>query len=85
MLSRLVLQSATAVDPGGAAVAGGEIMGPAIRIGDTGRVTAECRPSGLAEIGGQVVDVVAPGQWIEMGKAVRVVEVHGNRVVVEEA
>jgi membrane-bound serine protease (ClpP class) len=85
VLSRLVLQSATAVDPGGAAVAGGEVMGPAVRIGDTGRVTAECRPSGLAEIGGQVVDVVAPGQWIETGKAVRVVEVHGNRVVVEEA
>ena len=39
---------------------------------------------GFADIGGKRVDVVTRGENIEQGAKVRVVEVEGNRVVVEK-
>ena len=65
-------------------VSGDEAIGRGkILAGAKGRVIAGLRPSGRAEIEGQAVDVVSQGAWIERGSLVRVVEVHGNRVVVE--
>ncbi len=51
--------------------------------GREGRTLSRLRPAGLAEIDGERVDVVADAEFLESGVAVRVVEVEGNRVVVE--
>lgn len=69
-----------------AGVSGDEAIGEGrIRVGDTGRVSVTgLRPSGRAEINGQLVDVVAVGGWLEANKKVKVVEVQGNRIVVDE-
>jgi membrane-bound serine protease (ClpP class) len=70
-----------------AGVSGDEALGEGkIQVGDTGRVSVTgLRPSGRAEINDQLVDVVSVGGWLEANKKVRVVEVHGNRIVVDEA
>lgn len=75
---------ATGVPVPATSVSGDEVIGGGhIRVGVTGRVVAGLRPSGRAEIDGHVVDVVSQGSWIDSGQPVRVVEVHGNRIVVE--
>ncbi len=52
-------------------------------LGSEGRTLTQLRPAGQAEIGDQRVDVVADDELIPAGVRVRVVEVEGNRVVVE--
>jgi membrane-bound serine protease (ClpP class) len=52
-------------------------------VGAEGVATTVLRPSGTARIEGRRVDVVARGEMIESGAAVKVVEVTGNRVVVK--
>jgi len=54
-------------------------------LGQEGSIEADCRPAGMARLGGRRVDVVTRGEWIESGARVRVVEVQGNRVVVARA
>ncbi len=54
-------------------------------IGKTGKVVTPLRPVGTAELGTERLQVVSEGAFIERGTIVRVVEVHGNRVVVERA
>ena len=51
-----------------------------------GRGTAltQCRPSGVANINGQRVDVVTEGGLIECGAEIKVVAVEGARIVVRE-
>ena len=51
--------------------------------GQTGTTTTQLTPSGKARIDGQLVDVLADGEVIERGTRVVVVEVHGNRIVVQ--
>jgi membrane-bound serine protease (ClpP class) len=53
-------------------------------LGKEGVVTTQLRPAGTIEIQGERVSAVANGSFIEKGATVRVIEVHGNRVVVEE-
>lgn len=53
-------------------------------LGKEGRTLSMLRPSGLAMIDGERVDVVSDSEFLEAGVAIRVVEVEGNRVVVEE-
>ena len=48
-----------------------------------GRATTPLIPAGKAKIENRLVDVVSTGEAIDRGSAVRVVEVAGNRVVVE--
>jgi membrane-bound serine protease (ClpP class) len=48
----------------------------------TGTAYTPLRPSGTALIGGQRVDVVTEGPFIERGTAVKVVAIEGLRVVV---
>jgi membrane-bound serine protease (ClpP class) len=52
-------------------------------LGMQGRVVTPLRPSGTAEISGRRVSVVSTGEMIPDGQEVRVVEVEGNRIVVE--
>jgi membrane-bound serine protease (ClpP class) len=86
LFQRLVLKTAGPRDPAGQEVSGNEVLGGGrIAPGMTGQVTTGLRPSGRAQIAGRLVDVVSQGEWIEVGRAVRVLEVQGNRIVVAEA
>jgi membrane-bound ClpP family serine protease len=51
-------------------------------INQKGEALADLRPSGLALIDNQRVDVVSRGEYIEKGSEVIVVKVTGNQVVV---
>ncbi|MFG0287107.1 MAG: NfeD family protein [Rhodopirellula sp. JB044] len=51
--------------------------------GKSGTASTRLRPSGKARFGDQVVAVVSDGSAIDPGQSVRVVAVHGNRIVVE--
>jgi membrane-bound ClpP family serine protease len=51
-------------------------------LGKEGHVETGCRPAGMARLDGRRVNVVTRGEWIDAGERVRVLEVHGNRVVV---
>jgi membrane-bound serine protease (ClpP class) len=51
-------------------------------IGRTGVAASELRPAGIAEIGGERVDVTTEGDWVKSGTPVVVVLAEGMRVVV---
>lgn len=53
--------------------------------GASGRALTQLRPSGVALLDGNRVDVVAESALIEKGTLVRVVQVEGGRVVVRAA
>jgi membrane-bound serine protease (ClpP class) len=52
-------------------------------LGAQGRAATMLRPSGTAEFGGKRISVVTNGEMLAEGTTVKVVEVAGNRVVVE--
>jgi len=52
-------------------------------IGLAGVTTSSLRPSGSARFDGRKLDVVTQGDYLEPGCAVRIVETHGNRIIVE--
>ena len=52
-------------------------------LGQTGTSVTPLRPAGTVEIGGESVDVVTGGEYVDSGRVVRVVRVEGARVVVE--
>ncbi len=54
-------------------------------VGRTGLVMTALRPSGTIVVDGERHDAVSDGDFILEGEAVRVTEVHGNRVVVERS
>ena len=56
----------------------------ALEVGQTGEVVSALRPAGKVLFGSSVVDVVADGGFIEKGGCVKILEVHGNHVVVTE-
>ncbi len=89
-LNRLILGDAQLAYAEGVPVepiAGDETIGEGkLKVGMTGRVCSTgLHPIGVAEFDGQRIDVVSPGGWIDPGRKVRVIEVHGNRIVVDEA
>lgn len=51
-------------------------------LNKTGTAYTDLRPAGVAAIDGQRVDVVAEGQMIAKGAAIKVVHIEGMRVVV---
>jgi membrane-bound serine protease (ClpP class) len=53
-------------------------------LGLEGKTTTPLLPSGKAQIGDELVDVIADGEVIERNRPVRVVEVRGNRVLVRQ-
>ncbi|QDU35481.1 hypothetical protein KS4_35640 [Poriferisphaera corsica] len=66
-------------------VSGAEVLGEGeISEGAVGTADTDLRPAGTADFDGAKVDVVTRGEWIEIGIEVRVVEVSGNIIVVEE-
>lgn len=54
-------------------------------LGKTGVAVTLLRPSGTACIEGVKLNVVSSGQFISQGTTVKVVNVEGNRIVVETA
>lgn len=54
-------------------------------VGKKVEVVTALRPVGTIEYKGKRVSAVADGEFIDAGETVRVLEVHGNRVVVERA
>jgi membrane-bound serine protease (ClpP class) len=54
-------------------------------LGRVGIARSKMLPSGAIEIEGQMVDAITPGQAIEPGQYVVVIEVRANRVVVRPA
>jgi membrane-bound serine protease (ClpP class) len=88
LLSRLVLK---------AEVGGGSreksmglleaMAGPqrALQIGDRGVAETDLRPAGRGSFEGRMVDVQAPGQYIEKGSSIRVISVGRYVIEVEEA
>ncbi len=92
VLNRLILKStppqfATGIataDRSTAHVSGDEAVGQGrIQPGAKGRAITELRPTGRAEIDGQIIDVITQGEWIEPDSPIQVLEVQGNRIVVE--
>jgi len=53
-------------------------------VGRSGVAASVLRPSGMADIGGQRLDVITSGEFIERGRAIRVVSVDGTRILVKE-
>ena len=53
-------------------------------VSESGVATTPLRPSGRAQFGDRVVDVVTQGDFIETGVRVEVLSVSGNRVVVHQ-
>lgn len=51
--------------------------------GTMGAVVTPLRPVGTVELGTERVQAVSDGAFIEAGAVVKVIEVHGNRIVVE--
>ena len=52
-------------------------------IGQTGESFTPLRPSGTITVNDRRVDAVTNGDYIDKGATVRILEVHGNRVIVE--
>ncbi|WP_239617421.1 NfeD family protein [Cohnella mopanensis] len=53
-------------------------------IGQEGMTTSMLRPSGMAEFGGERLDVITSGEFVEKGKRVRVLSADGTRILVKE-
>ncbi|MBN2183199.1 MAG: hypothetical protein JW715_14905 [Sedimentisphaerales bacterium] len=54
-----------------------------INVGDTGEVVSTLRPAGKARFGDAIVDVIAQGDYLNIGTRVKIIEIHGNRVIVK--
>ena len=53
-----------------------------VQVGEQGEVVSALRPAGKARFGDAIVDVMAEAEFLEIGTAVKIIEIHGNRVVV---
>jgi membrane-bound serine protease (ClpP class) len=51
-------------------------------LGKRGTAASTLRPSGIADLEGERVDVVSDGEFIDAGEPITVVRVDGNRIVV---
>jgi membrane-bound serine protease (ClpP class) len=52
--------------------------------GARGTAVSPLRPAGIADIGGERIDVVSEGDYIDAGEPIEVLRVDGNRVVVRQ-
>lgn len=84
LLRRLVLESTTTqipLPPGQPLTSAAPHLTP-IQIGDVGQAVSPLHPSGQAQFAGQIFDVISEGDWIEAGRRVYVINIHGNQVTV---
>jgi membrane-bound ClpP family serine protease len=52
-------------------------------LGQQGTTTTQLTPSGKAQFGDELVDVITDGDLVPVNTQIEVVEVHGNRVIVQ--
>ena len=52
--------------------------------GKAGTAVTDLRPAGIARVDNRNFDVIAEGMLIERGRAIRVIKVDGNRIVVRQ-
>ena len=52
-------------------------------MGKSGQAVTPLVPAGKAQIGNELIDVITDGRLIERGQVIRVIEVTGNRVLVD--
>lgn len=84
MVSRMILRDN--VTPDRQAPGDPVLQAPAgVRVGDVGRSLTELRPSGRAAFGDRPIDVMTVGNWIAANQPVKVVELRGHDVVVDQA
>ncbi len=89
-LNRLILGREQTRGVAGGTQPGDQVEGDSViaqgtlTLGTTGRVLTELRPVGKADLAGHVVDVMTQGGWIPTGRLVKVIEIQGNRITVEE-
>jgi membrane-bound serine protease (ClpP class) len=57
----------------------------AAKVGDTGIARSTLRPSGKAQIGAALHDVITDGEYLEIGTPIRVIEATSNRILVTTA
>jgi membrane-bound serine protease (ClpP class) len=88
VFKRLVLQPAVpaaeaALTPG---VAGKRVPAPAAgaEVGDWGVALSPLRPAGKARFGDQYLDVITDGAFVDAGRPVRITEICGPRIVVQD-
>jgi membrane-bound serine protease (ClpP class) len=81
LYNRLVLSAAV---PAGEAVSM-PVANLGVKTGDLGIASTTLRPAGKATFGSAMHDVISVGTFIPSGASVRVVDVDGTRVMVEQA
>jgi membrane-bound serine protease (ClpP class) len=59
-----------------------EGAGQQLKVGDRGVVVTKLRPAGRAKFGEAIVDVVCEGEFLDIDRAVEILEIRGNRVIV---
>ena len=94
-LNRMILGAEDAEDGGAApagpggplaespAAAGLSPLGRRVQVGAEGVALTDLRPAGRGSFGKRPLDIASTGRFIEKGTPVRVVDVAGNRVLVE--
>ncbi len=53
-------------------------------MGQRGKTTTPLAPAGKARFGNDLVDVISNGDFVARGDEVEVIEVHGNRIIVQK-
>jgi membrane-bound serine protease (ClpP class) len=53
-------------------------------LGAIGVAATTLRPAGKARFGDDYLDVIAEGDYVNPGSRVQVIEIEGNRIVVQE-
>ena len=80
LFGRLVLQQSTSRQEGFAASSDTRSL-----LGLEGRALSALRPAGDGLFGDRKLDVVTRGEFLAAGTPIRIVESHGNRIIVEAA
>ncbi len=83
LFGRLVLGDAETAKAGYTAGAGVAATAAGL-VGKVGEAKSMLRPAGKAVFEGKLVDVVTQGDMIEKGSRIEIVEVKGNRIVVQK-
>lgn len=83
LFGRLVLGDAETAKAGYTAGAGVAATAAGL-VGKVGEARSMLRPAGKAVFEGKLVDVVTQGDMIEKGSRIEIVEVKGNRIVVQK-
>lgn len=54
------------------------------KIGDIGKANTSLRPSGKMAAGDEVWDVITEGEFLAKGTRIKIVDIRGNRIIVDE-